>query len=86
MKRWLQLRYPTCTFVGCGRKAANCDLDHTIDRQYGGTTKVSNLAPLCRKHHRAKHLTRWHVTQAEDGTIEWISPTGYRRTADPPPF
>jgi hypothetical protein len=86
MKRWLQLRDQVCTFPGCGRRAARCDLDHTVDRQFGGTTKVTNLAHLCRKHHRAKHMTRWNVTQSRDGTIEWTSPTGFVREADPPPF
>ncbi|MCU1440167.1 MAG: hypothetical protein JWP85_1164 [Rhodoglobus sp.] len=86
MKRWLQLRDQVCTFPGCGRRAARCDLDHTVDRQFGGTTKVTNLSHLCRKHHRAKHMTRWKVAQSRDGTIEWTSPTGFVRAADPPPF
>ncbi len=86
MRRWLQHRDQVCTFPGCGRRASACDLDHTIDRQYGGTTRVSNLAHLCRNHHRAKHQTRWKIEQTADGSIQWTSPTGYRRTADPPPY
>lgn len=86
MRRWLQVRDQTCTAPGCGRRAVNCDLDHTIDRQFGGTTKVGNLAHLCRKHHRTKHHTLWQITHTRDGTIQWTSPTGHTQTADPPPF
>jgi hypothetical protein len=86
MKRWLQVRDQVCTFPGCGHAARRCDLDHTIDRQFGGTTRADNLSHLCRKHHRTKHLTDWRVTQARDGAVEWRSPTGLVRAADPPPF
>lgn len=86
MRRWLEHRDQTCTHPGCGHPARHCDLDHTVDRQYGGTTKISNLAHLCRKHHRNKHKTRWTTRQHPDGTIQWTSPTGHTTTSDPPPY
>lgn len=90
LKRWLGLVDQTCTFIGCGRLARNCDLDHTVDRQFGGPTSAANLTHLCRHHHRVKHLTRWQVTATREGPgrrrIDWTSPTGHRQTADPPPF
>jgi len=81
-----QLIDQTCTFPGCGKKAANCDLDHTIDRQFGGSTTLTNLSHLCRNHHRDKHQTKWMITQNDTGVIEWTSPTGFVAAADPPPF
>ena len=86
LKRWLEVNDAFCTFVGCGRRARDCDLDHTVDAQYGGATRADNLAHLCRHHHRLKHMTGWSVTQTRDRTITWTSPTGHRRDADPPPF
>src|SRR5690606_7215494 len=29
LKRWLAITQNTCDFPGCGRRASNCDLDHT---------------------------------------------------------
>ena len=86
LRRMRQLIDQTCTFPGCGKRAANCDLDHTIDRQFGGRTTLMNLSHLCRNHHRDKHLTKWTITQGHDGCIEWTSPTGFVDVPDPPPF
>jgi len=86
LRRMRQLIDQTCTFPGCGKRAVNCDLDHTIDRQFGGRTTLMNLSHLCRNHHRDKHLTRWTITQDETGRIAWRSPTGYIAAPDPPPF
>jgi hypothetical protein len=86
LRRMRQLVDETCTFPGCGKRAIHCDLDHTIDRQFGGRTTFTNLAHLCRNHHRDKHNTKWTVAQHRNGAIEWTSPTGYVTAPDPPPF
>ena len=52
------------------------DVDHTIDRQYGGPTATGNLAHVCRRHHTLKHHSPWTVTQRAGGVLEWTSPTG----------
>jgi hypothetical protein len=85
LKRWLAVTQVTCRFPGCGRRAANCDIDHTIAWEHGGTTKADNLAHLCRAHHRLKHNSKWMPEQTEHG-LRWTSPTGAIRNADPPPF
>ncbi|CAN5311695.1 HNH endonuclease signature motif containing protein [soil metagenome] len=86
LKRWLAQRDVTCTFPGCGRRAANCDVDHVVDWALGGATTADNLAHLCRKHHTMKHSTRWRVTKPPGQTPVWTSPTGFVRSEDPPPF
>ena len=86
LRRMRQLIDQTCTFPGCGNRAVNCDLDHTIDRQFGGRTTLMNLSHLWRNHHRDKHQTRWTITQDATGRIEWTSPTGFVAAPDPPPF
>lgn len=87
LKRRVRIRDGQCTFIGCGRRAEDCDLDHTVawtaDR---GPTADTNLAALCRNHHRLKHNTRWQMTQDAATGITWTSPTGATRGADPPPF
>jgi len=85
LKRFVELRDVVCTFPGCGRSARGCDLDHTVSWADGGSTSASNLASLCRHHHRLKHESNWTVTR-DDGETVWRSPTGAVRNADPPPF
>lgn len=87
LKRWLALTQVTCDFPGCGRRAQNCDLDHTTAWAHGGTTTAANLAHRCRKHHTMKHQTKWRVDKPP-GTHRaiWTSPTGHQRETDPPPF
>jgi hypothetical protein len=85
LKKWLAVRDGGCTFPGCGRSTRDCDLDHTTAWDDGGTTSAENLAHLCRHHHRLKHHSSWEVRHTVLG-IEWTSPTGAIRNADPPPF
>jgi Domain of unknown function (DUF222) len=85
LKRWLQMRDRTCTFSGCGRRARDCDIDHSLAWAEGGTTSAGNLTHVCRNHHRLKHNSLWKVEHRSDGII-WTSPTGATSTPDPPPF
>lgn len=78
MRRALVVRDLHCRFPGCRQSAARSDRDHTIDWAAGGTTALSNLAHLCRRHHTLKHHTPWSVVQHPGGVLEWTSPTGAR--------
>ena len=53
--RKIRALHPTCTFLGCRMPAIYCDIDHILDYANGGRTVVCNHAPLCRRHHMAKH-------------------------------
>jgi hypothetical protein len=86
LKRWIRLVQPVCAFPGCGRLAAECDIDHGLDWVYGGKTADTNLAPMCEGDHRVKHKTKWKMSRNPDGTIHWTSPTGREHDQDPPPF
>lgn len=85
LRRAVLARHPRCVFPGCGRRAVECDLDHTTAAAHGGATCAGNLKPLCRHHHRLKHVTRWEFRADPDPV--WTSPTGVaHRSNDPPPF
>lgn len=86
LQRLVRLRYPRCTAPGCGRAASECDLDHIVARVDGGATAPRNLAPLCRGHHRVKHVGGWFVERLADHGLRWTSPTGHVTDSDPPPF
>lgn len=85
LRRWLSVRDGTCRFPGCGRRALACDADHTIAWEDGGTTSADNLAHLCRKHHRLKHVAGWRVQQTSGvaGELRWTSPTGSEHISTP---
>lgn len=84
MRRRLRARDQHCRFPGCRAPLARCDLDHTVDAQFGGATSTDNLAHLCRGHHTLKHQSGWHVTQGDAGDLTWRSPTGRHYSEKPP--
>ena len=84
IRRTLRARDLHCRFPGCNAPTHRCDLDHTIDAATGGATSTTNLAYLCRGHHVMKHHGGWQVTQTDDGTLHWRSPTGRSYTDRPP--
>ncbi|PPF32217.1 HNH endonuclease signature motif containing protein, partial [Pseudoclavibacter sp. AY1H1] len=69
MRAFLKARDIHCRFIGCRQPATNCELDHTIDHQYGGETATWNLSDFCKNHHIVKHHTAWTVTQHDGGTL-----------------
>ena len=76
LRHLITIRQPACSFPGCRRPASRCDDDHTLPYDQGGRTCECNLAPLCRRHHRAKQARGWQLTQPEPGTMVWITPSG----------
>ena len=78
----VRLRDRHCVFPGCRRGSRACDLDHItpyLPLDHGGPpgqTIPEGLAPLCRRHHRAKTHTRWRYRRLPDGSYRWTSPIG----------
>lgn len=84
------LRDGGCAFPWCHRKARHTDCDHTIPWKSdgsGGPTCTCNLAPLCRRHHRAKthadnhtgsQYTWWRYEALGEGKYLWQGPNGTR--------
>jgi Domain of unknown function (DUF222) len=78
LQRLIRGRTASCSWPGCGRPAARCDLDHTIPHDKDGLTCECNLAPLCRRHHRCKQAERWRLEQPAPGIMAWHTPAGRR--------
>jgi hypothetical protein len=66
----------TCVHPWCTRPARRCDKDHCIPYEAGGPTSTDNIAPLCRRHHRAKTHDRWRYRFLRPGHYLWTSPGG----------
>ncbi len=83
LRRALHHRDRGCRFPGCGRPVA---VGHHIRHwAQGGPTTLSNLALLCRWHHRAVHEDGYQVDLAPDGTLRFRRPDGRLLPDVPPP-
>ncbi|MFC9555628.1 DUF222 domain-containing protein [Rhodococcus sp. NPDC056960] len=86
--RRIRARDGNCRFPYCQVPARLCDIDHTtpFDRVHpenGGLTVESNLACLCRRHHRLKTDGTWTVRQTGAGQLEWTTPRGETIRTEP---
>jgi hypothetical protein len=73
----LAVRDRGCVFPDCDRPLAWCDGHHLVSWLDGGPTNLSNLAMVCRAHHRTVHEGGWQLTRGPDGR--------FRATPGPPP-
>jgi hypothetical protein len=73
----LAVRDRGCVFPGCERPLAWCDAHHLWHWVDGGPTDLSNLALLCRAHHRAVHEGGWRLIRGPDGQFT-VTPTHRR--------
>ena len=81
LRRALQHRDSGCRFPGCGlRFTQGHHIRHWAE---GGPTTLSNLALLCRRHHRAVHEEGFQVQRLASGELEFRRPDG-RRLPDAP--
>jgi len=86
LRHALPVRQRTCSAPGCRRQAIRCDLDHTKPYAKGGRTCECGLAPLCRRHHRAKQTYGWKLEQPEPGVLVWRLPHGRTYRVEPDPY
>ncbi len=82
LKDQVDLRDATCVFPHCTRPAHRCDHDHRVAHADGGPTCSCHLAPVCRRHHRAKTTGGWNYLTIEPGVHLWRSPLGYQFLRD----
>src|SRR5713226_6601152 len=74
LRRALHHRDQGCRFPGCGLRFTQGH--HLRHWAHGGPTTLSNLAMLCRRHHRAVHEERFQVARGPDGALQFRRPDG----------
>ena len=62
-----------CSFPGCTRPAAWCQVHHVVAWLLGGPTDTDNLILLCGQHHRMLDQGHWQV-RMNHGVPEWLPP------------
>ncbi len=82
IRRALHDRDRGCRFPGCGLPFGQGH--HICHWAHGGPTTLSNLAMLCRHHHRAVHEEGYRVERHSDGALSFRRPDG-RLLPDVPP-
>jgi Domain of unknown function (DUF222)/HNH endonuclease len=83
LRRALHHRDRGCRFPGCGLPLG--EGHHVRHWAQGGPTTLSNLALLCRRHHRAVHEEGYHVDSQADGALRFRRPDGRLLPDVPPP-
>ncbi len=82
LRRALHHRDRGCRFPGCGvRFGQGHHLRHWAQ---GGPTTLSNLALLCRRHHRGVHEEGYEVARGPDGALQFRRPDGRLLPEVPP--
>src|SRR5712691_8358082 len=74
LRRALHSRDRGCRFPGCGVRFGQGH--HLRHWAHGGPTTLSNLALLCRRHHRAVHEEGYQVGRGPDGVLRFRRPDG----------
>jgi 5-methylcytosine-specific restriction endonuclease McrA len=83
LRRALQHRDHGCRFPGCGLRLG--EGHHVQHWAAGGPTTLSNLALLCRRHHRTVHEEGYQASRLPDGALEFRRPDGRVLPDVPPP-
>src|SRR5439155_24242185 len=83
LRRALHNRDRGCRFAGCGVRIAEGHHIHHWAR--GGPTTLSNLAMLCRRHHRAVHEEGYQIERDANGTLKFRRPNGWNIPDVPAP-
>lgn len=82
----IHLFNPAESFPYSNTVSRRVDLDHTIPFAVGvpGQTRIDNLAPLTRRHHRVKtHARGWRVQHLGNRAYLWTTPHGRQVVVDP---
>jgi Domain of unknown function (DUF222)/HNH endonuclease len=83
LRRALHHRDRSCRFPGCVvRFGQGHHIRHWAE---GGPTTLSNLALLCRRHHRAIHEEGYRLERLPNGELEFRRPNGSVLPDVPPP-
>jgi hypothetical protein len=83
IRRALHHRDRGCCFPGCGIRFGQGH--HIRHWAQGGPTTLSNLAMLCRRHHRCVHEEGYQVERLEGGELQFRRPNGRVLPDVPPP-
>jgi hypothetical protein len=68
-RRAKQAIHATCAVPGCNVRFANTKLHHIVWWEHGGLTDLTNLAPLCVRHHGLVHTGKLELVVDDSGNV-----------------
>ena len=83
-RRALRAMYATCAIPGCVVRSRHCQPHHVWWWRHGGPTDLSNLLPLCSRHHHAVHEGGWQLVVHPDRSLTITYPDQTTHTTGPP--
>lgn len=83
-RRALRAMYRCCAIPGCGVGFDNCQIHHLRWFRNLGKTDISNLLPVCNKHHHLVHEGGWQLALDERRNLTVTHPDGTIMTTGPP--
>jgi hypothetical protein len=75
-RRALRAMYRSCAHPGCRVPFADCFIHHVTPWEDEGPTDLTNLLPLCGRHHHQIHEGGWRLTIDPARTLRWYRPGG----------
>jgi hypothetical protein len=83
-RRALRAMYSTCGIPGCSVGFDRCHIHHIVWWRHGGRTDLTNLIPLCTKHHAKIHHDNWTITLGPNRELTLTLPDSRTMTTGPP--
>ena len=83
-RRALRAMYARCAIPGCCVPFDHCQPHHVVWWRHGGRTDLSNLLPLCTKHHHLVHDDGWVLSMSADRSLTVTRPDGSVLRSGPP--
>lgn len=81
-RRTLRVWHPTCAC--CDTPFDRCQIHHVQYWDDDGPTDITNLIPLCWRHHHLAHEGGWKFSLHADRSLTVVQPNGERMTFSPP--
>lgn len=75
-RRALRTLHQTCAHPSCDVPIDRCRIHHVTAWEHLGPSDLSNLVPLCGRHHHLVHEGGWTLTMTEDRVAIWRTPDG----------
>ena len=75
-RRALRAMYRCCAFGDCDIAFDRCEIHHILPWELGGPTDMSNLVPLCSRHHHTVHEGGWRLELDADRLLTITQPGG----------
>ena len=84
-RRALAQQYRNCAIENCDIPYHRTEIHHIKPWEQGGPTDLSNLLPVCSRHHHLIHTHRWQITLHPDRSITITDHNNQTVIKSPPP-